>query len=91
MTDQREYERIEKKVEEKLGVYIHLAVYLVINLFLIALNLSLSPDAYWFQWPLIGWGIGLLFHVLGVFVFGEGTAIKKRMLEDEMRKEGLKP
>ena len=26
-----------------------------------------SPDALWFYWPLLGWGIGVLFHGMKVF------------------------
>ena len=84
------YQRVEKRVEEKLGLYIHIAAYIIINLFLIGLNLSVSPEAYWFQWPLIGWGIGLLFHALTVFLLYGKAGIRERMIEKEMREEGLK-
>lgn len=90
MNEQKAYERIEKRVEEKLGFYIHLAVYILVNSLLITINLTTAPAAYWFVWPLLGWGMGVLIHALVVFVFGEGTAIRKRMLEDEMGKEELK-
>ncbi|MEZ4662331.1 MAG: 2TM domain-containing protein [Caldilineaceae bacterium] len=90
MNKQKAHERIEKRVEEKLGFYTHLAVYILVNGLLIAINLITSPETYWFIWPLIGWGIAVAIHALGVFVFDEGAALKKRMLEDEMRKEGLK-
>lgn len=90
MTDQELHTRVETRVENKLGFYIHLAVYLVINLSLVALNLSTSPASYWFQWPLIGWGIGLVLHALIVFLFGEGSAIRERMIDQEMKREALK-
>ena len=87
MKDQEVLQRIEKRVEEKLGFYTHLAVYILVNGLLIAINLITSPGTYWFMWTLIGWGIGVLFHGLGVFVFGEGTAIRERMIDAEMKKE----
>lgn len=40
----------------------HLAAYVIINLFLVFINLWTSPEQIWFVWPLAGWGIGLAFH-----------------------------
>ena len=90
MKNQEAYKRVEKRVEQKLGLYVHIGAYLVVNLFLIGFNLSVSPETYWFQWPLVGWGIGLLFHALTVFLLYDSTGIRERMIEKEMEKEGLK-
>jgi hypothetical protein len=83
------YERAKKRVEAKVGFYIHLAVYVGVNLLLIIINLTRSPQYLWFKWPLLGWGIGLFFHGLSVFVFSGGRfeAIKERMIEEEMKKK----
>jgi hypothetical protein len=32
----------------------------------------LVGGAWWFYWPLVGWGIGLGLHAFGVFGFGGG-------------------
>jgi hypothetical protein len=48
------------------GFYIHLGVFVVVNAILIAIN-AFSPGGWWVQWPLIGWGIGLIGHGLAVF------------------------
>ena len=79
------YERAKKRVEEKMGFYSHLAVYLIVNAILLFINLTQSPRGYWFFWPLLGWGIGVFFHGMGVFVWGEGSSLKNRMIEKEMR------
>ena len=79
---------VGKRVDEKLGFYIHLAVYILVNGLLIAIDLMTSPGTYWFIWPLIGWGIGVLVHGLSIFVFGNGLAIRKRMIDAEMKKQG---
>jgi hypothetical protein len=87
MNDQDILRRVEKRVEQKLGFYIHLAAYILVNGLLVAIDLMTSPGTYWFMWPLIGWGIGVLFHGLSIFVFGDGLAIRKRMIDAEMKKQ----
>lgn len=44
------------------GVAVHLFVYLAVNAFLIAINLTTSPETLWSIWPLLGWGLGLAAH-----------------------------
>ena len=68
MEDQEVYQIARKRVEEKFGFYVHLSVYIAVNIFLIIINLSTSTQYLWFKWPLMGWGIGLFFHALKVFV-----------------------
>jgi hypothetical protein len=46
----------------------HLIVYLIVNTFLIIINLSMAPDFIWFIWPLLGWGLGVCLHAVKVFV-----------------------
>ena len=92
MADSEAYERAKKRVEAKMGFYIHLAVYVGVNLLLILINLSRSPQYLWFKWPLLGWGVGVLFHGLSIFVFTSGRfrAAKEKMIEKEMRKDSHK-
>jgi hypothetical protein len=51
----------------KVGLYIHATVYVAVNVLLITINLSTAPGRLWFQWPLLGWGIGLLAHAAAAF------------------------
>jgi hypothetical protein len=71
-------------VDAKIGFYIHLAVFVVVNAGLAAINLSTSSDDLWFQWPLLGWGLGLVLHALLVFVFPAGSRIRERMIAREI-------
>jgi len=87
MQDQDSYQRAKKRVEEKVGFYIHLSIYIVVSTLLIIINLSTSTQYYWFKWPIIGWGVGVLFHGLGIYVFSEGSVITKKMIEKEMQKD----
>lgn len=90
MENQAAYEKAKKRVEAKLGFYIHLAVYVGANILLIIINLLTSSQYLWFKWPLIGWGIGLFFHALGVFVFSGESAIKEQMFQKELEKGDFK-
>ncbi|MEM2909762.1 MAG: 2TM domain-containing protein [Nitrososphaerota archaeon] len=79
---------IEFEVEEtNRGFLSHLAAYVIVNVFLVFINLYTYPTAIWFVWPLLGWGIGLAFH----FVFSRKRFIvaecekKAAMVEMKMR------
>ena len=90
MENQEAYKRAKKKVEAKFGFYIHLSIYIAVNILLLIINLRTSPQYIWFKWPLIGWGIGVFFHAMGVFVFSGKSAITEQMIEKEMKKEAQK-
>ena len=53
-----------RKEELKRGFFVHLVVYIIVNVMLIAINLIYSPQIIWFLYPLIGWGIGISMHYL---------------------------
>ena len=89
MENQEAYQRAKKRAEAKIGFYIHLAVYVGVNILLIIINLSTSPQYIWFKWPLLGWGIGLFFHGMSIFVFSGKTfrEMKEKMIEKEMKRD----
>jgi hypothetical protein len=87
--DQSQRAEATKAVNAKIGFYIHLVVYALVNAGLIAINLSTSAEHHWFQWPLLGWGIGVFFHALAVFAFPKGRSIRERMIAREMEKKTL--
>ena len=90
MEHQEAYQRAKKRAEAKFGFYIHLSVYIAVSILLIIINLSSSTQYLWFKWPLIGWGIGVFFHALGVFVFSGRSSVTEKMIEKEMMREDLK-
>jgi hypothetical protein len=46
----------------------HLVVYLVVNLVLTLIWLLTTPDGfYWPMFPLLIWGVGLVFHAVDAF------------------------
>jgi hypothetical protein len=67
----------------KIGLLIHLAVYVLVNALLIGINLSTPSAHYWFVWPLAGWGLGLLAHAVAFFLLARGSAAKPRTMVRE--------
>ena len=85
MTEEQIYEEAKKRVEAKKGFYTHLVVYVIVNIILVLIWwFTTRGDFPWFIFPLGGWGIGLLFHGLGVFVFDRKT--NKTAIEKEAEK-----
>jgi len=90
MQDQGAYQRAKKRVEARVGFYIHVSIYIAVNVILVIVNLSGSSDNLWFKWPLLGWGIGVLSHALMVFVFPGASIVSRRAIEKEMHRQTLK-
>lgn len=96
-TEEDRYNAAKKRVQEVKGFYGNLTAYIVVNLFLMAINLLTSPEHLWFYWPMLGWGIGVLFHGLRVFNYmpflgkdWEERKMKEFMEEEERRKNQFK-
>ena len=78
-TQETRYESAKKRVEALRGFYVHLTVYVLVNLLLCAINLLTSPDSLWFYWPLLGWGIAVALHALRVFGAGRWFGADMRL------------
>lgn len=81
-----EYEIAKKAVEEKIGFYIHLSCYLIVNGFLSFLSLR-NGGFFWPIFSIAGWGIGLIFHGLGVFGFFNSSTWKEKQIRKELEKQ----
>jgi len=57
---QRERARKKQLLRRKAHFHRHLWSYLIVIGALLLINL-LTPGPWWFQWPALGWGIGLAF------------------------------
>ena len=86
MSEKELYEQARKRVEEKKALFIHLVVYVVVNLFLITIWAVTGAGFPWFVFPLGGWGIGVLFHALSVFVFSKKSSWEQREIEREVER-----
>lgn len=96
-TEEERYNLAKKRVQEVKGFYGNLTAYIVVNIFLMVVNFMTSPEHLWFYWPMLGWGIGVLFHGLRVFNYmpflgkdWEERKMKEFMEEEERRKNQFK-
>ncbi|POY39556.1 histidine kinase [Flavobacterium alvei] len=92
--EEERYYKARKRVEEIKGFYGNLIAYVIVNIGLMVINLLTSPAYLWFFWPMLGWGIGVLFHGMKVFnympFFGkewEEQKIKEFMDKEEQSKK----
>ena len=87
--EEEHYFKARKRVEEIKGFYGNLIAYVVVNTGLLVLNLLATPKHLWFYWPLLWWGIGLVFHGLKVFNYMPflGKAWEERKINEFMHKE----
>jgi hypothetical protein len=83
------YSLAKKRVEAKIGFFVHLIIFIVVNGILAAVDILASPEKLWFYYPLAGWGLGLLLHGIGVFYHpvssGSGPGFKERLIEKELK------
>jgi hypothetical protein len=95
--EEERYFKARKRVEEIKGFYGNLIAYIVVNIGLLVVNLLTSPNNLWFYWPLLWWGIGVVFHGLKVFNYmpflgkdWEEQKIKEFMDKEKENKETWK-
>ena len=86
MSEEELYRLASKRVEEKKGFYTHFAVYIAVNIMLVIIWSVTGAGFPWFVFPLVGWGIGILFHFLSVFVFSRTGDWEKREIEKEVER-----
>lgn len=81
-------ERIEqlarRRAKAKLGWFFHAAVYVAVNLGLIAV--SVANGQRWAIFPLLGWGIGLAFHGIAVWLLQPGGDLLEHLVDRERSK-----
>lgn len=65
--DEKKYAEAKRQVAALKGFYIHLFVFVCVMLGLLGINVATKSE-WWVQWPLLGWGLGLAGHAVGVFM-----------------------
>ncbi|KFC23725.1 2TM domain-containing protein [Epilithonimonas lactis] len=88
------YLEAKKRVKKLKGFYIHLTIYVLVNLVIVLINYQdLKPGESYFKYEnfitLFFWGIGLLAHAMSVFVpqFVLGKNWEERKIRELMDKE----
>lgn len=84
-SEQEAYYRAKKRVEDIKGFYGNLLSYCLVIPALILVNYFSFWDFQWFWFPMLGWGMGLVFHAFGVF--GYGKSWEERKIQELLDKE----
>lgn len=90
--EDKRYEIARKRVEEKKKFYQHLTTYLTMSAFFVLINLFTSPGRWWFIFPVLGWGVGIVsqyFKVFGPPGLNRDGDWEERALQEELRKMGV--
>ena len=69
-TEDDRYRAAKSRVAQLRAFYTHLTTFIVVNLFLLAINLLTDRHSLWFYWVVLGWGIGLAAHAMQVYAGG---------------------
>jgi 2TM domain len=87
----KRYQRAQERVRAIRGFFEHLTVYVVINLFLFAINMLTGSHSLWFYWPLLGWGSAVVIHALVTFGPASklGPAWEERKIKEYMENDQL--
>ncbi|MGY1637242.1 2TM domain-containing protein [Geodermatophilus sp. SYSU D00742] len=74
--------RARQRVEQKLGLALHWAVYLAVNTGLVIAAGGVAGSG----WRLAGWGLGLAVHT--AYVVGDLGRLRERLVRRELEREG---
>jgi len=89
-TDENKYREAKKRMKIKQEFYRHLGTYFVMSLFFFLLNAVTSFGNWWFYWPMLGWGLAVLFHYVDVFgipgVQPMSSEWEERQIREEMKR-----
>ncbi len=72
-----------RRAGSKMGWYTHASVYVLVNLFLLALSDQGFGHRPYSYKAALGWGLGLALHAVSVFVLGKGSNLRERMVQRE--------
>lgn len=81
-------QRIKKAEEERVGLLVHGAAFVTMNIIFWSLYFTSGADFPWPIWVTGGWGIGMAAHAIGYWnEFGPGAAKREARVQDEIARE----
>lgn len=87
MNESEKYDKARQRVKEKKGFYIHLSIYLIVNIVFLIVSYLDGEGLQWLYICLF-WAIGLVPHYLSVFGFpGRQNVLSQDWEEREIKKE----
>ncbi len=89
MEENEKIDRARKRVRSLRDFYGHIIIYLIINAFLLIVNLIISPDRLWFYWVTLGWGVAVILNAIAVFGIGGiwGSDWEDRKIKEILEKD----
>lgn len=82
-----EIDRIaHRRARAKMGWFVHLGVYLVVNIGLFVMSEQGMGHRRWSLAPALGWGLGLALHGISVWFLGSGAGLHQKMVQREREK-----
>lgn len=75
--------RARARIALKGGLVVHAAVYAMVNLMLIGIDVATGGHR-WSVWPLVGWGLGLGMHALVVWLALSTGGLRERLMAREV-------
>jgi hypothetical protein len=80
--------RARSRLAAEKGFYVHVATYVIVIGCLFIIN-AMTGSRWWFIWPALGWGIGILVHALATFglVGFMGREWERRRLNELIEEE----
>lgn len=86
--------KILAKIRRKSAFHVlflyHAFLYILINIYLIIINLVYMPGLLWFFWPLVLWGIALCLHAFGYLTWDKSFKANLRKLHEKYKDERFK-
>jgi len=76
----------ERRVKQRMDLWWHLGSYVIVNIFLIIVWAITGAGYPWFVWVMIGWGIGIAFHLMHYFMTISGESRRDDMIQREMER-----
>ena len=80
-------EQEAKQILRRRVFLLHLSVYLMTNLFLIVIWALTSRGYPWFLFPIFGWGIGLVAHLVTAFWLSDPQEIVLRREQQRLAQQ----